>query len=38
MFQLSDQDRFRVNTPDWPECAENRLSNTAGVWEPLLSS
>lgn len=29
---------IRSNTPDWPECGEQGLSNTASVCEPLLSS
>lgn len=26
------------NTPDWTECGERGLANTASVCEPLLSS
>lgn len=29
---------IRSNTPDWPECGEQGLSNIASVCEPLLSS
>lgn len=43
MMQMKTKIKFNVfairsNSPDWPECGEQGLSNTASVCEPLLSS